>query len=89
MCVKISKKVSIFSKFSLLLIRIYQKSFSAAVGRQCRFYPTCSDYTAQAIIKYGFIKGWYLGIKRIIKCNPWGPHGFDPVPNNDKNKESK
>ena len=46
----------------------------------CRFYPTCSEYTKQAIIKYGIIKGLWLGIKRISKCHPLNPGGYDPLP---------
>lgn len=74
------KKISILSKISLILIRAYQNSFSALIGRNCRFAPTCSDYAIQAINKHGFFIGWYLAIIRIAKCNPWGPHGHDPVP---------
>tara|TARA_Y100000588_G_C13982326_1_gene807764 strand:+ start:649 stop:906 length:258 start_codon:yes stop_codon:yes gene_type:complete len=76
------KKISIFSKISLILIRAYQKSFSALIGRNCRFSPSCSDYALIAIKKHGFIKGWILAVIRIVKCNPWGPHGHDPVPEN-------
>lgn len=86
------KKISIFSKISLILIKGYQHSFSALVGRNCRFSPTCSDYAIIAINKHGFFKGWALAIARIAKCNPWGPHGHDPVPEQfccDKVKKSK
>jgi len=48
----------------------------------CRFVPTCSEYMKQAIIKYGSFKGLYLGIKRIIRCHPFGKYGYDPVPEN-------
>jgi putative membrane protein insertion efficiency factor len=82
------KKISIFSKISLILIYAYQKSFSALIGRNCRFAPTCSDYAIQAIKQHGFFKGWYLAIHRIIRCNPWGGCGFDPVPEpKNKNKQ--
>ncbi|HAG52792.1 MAG TPA: membrane protein insertion efficiency factor YidD [Alphaproteobacteria bacterium] len=82
------KNISILSKISLILIRVYQKSFSALIGRSCRFAPTCSDYALIAIKRYGFFKGWYLALIRIAKCNPWGPHGHDPVPKNKKHKEN-
>lgn len=80
------KKISIFAKISLILIKLYQKSFSAILGRQCRFYPTCSDYTIESITVYGFFKGWLLAVKRILKCNPWGPSGYDPVPKTENKK---
>ena len=57
--------------FGIFLIEIYQKYISGLFGRKCRFYPTCSEYTKQAIDKYGIIKGSLKGIKRILKCNPF------------------
>ena len=63
----------------LNLIELYQK-FSALTPPRCRFYPTCSEYTKQAIIKYGIIKGGWLGIRRIVKCHPFNDGGYDPVP---------
>ncbi len=66
-------------KFLIILINIYQK-ISKLKPPVCRFYPTCSEYTKQAIIKYGVIKGIYLGIKRILKCHPFHPGGYDPLP---------
>ena len=66
-------------KFVLFLIGIYQK-ISIFTPRVCRFYPTCSEYTRQAIVKYGVMKGGWLGIKRICRCHPWNPGGNDPVP---------
>ncbi len=62
----------------LKLIEIYQK-ISRLTPPRCRFYPTCSEYTRQAIVKYGIIKGGYLGIKRILKCHPFHPGGYDPL----------
>lgn len=53
----------------------------------CRFQPTCSQYTMEAIIKYGSIRGCYMGLKRIIRCHPGGSSGYDPVPNSIKNKK--
>ena len=66
-------------RISIKLIELYQ-SIPGNWHYNCRFYPTCSEYTKEAINKYGFIKGWFLGIKRIIKCNPFGGSGYDPVP---------
>lgn len=61
------------------LINIYQKKISPIFGRHCRYYPTCSEYTKQAIEKYGIFKGTFYGIKRIIKCNPFSKGGYDPL----------
>ncbi|MCP4355185.1 MAG: membrane protein insertion efficiency factor YidD [Proteobacteria bacterium] len=83
------KKISIFSKISLILIKIYQKSLSGLIGRNCRFYPSCSDYAIQAILEYGFFKGWWLATKRIAKCNPWGPSGFDPLKKKQQSKDKE
>ena len=64
----------------LLFIRGYQYLISPILGASCRYTPTCSNYGAQAIQKYGPFKGGWLTIKRIARCNPWGGHGHDPVP---------
>jgi putative membrane protein insertion efficiency factor len=64
----------------LVLIRCYKYAISPMLGQNCRFFPSCSDYAAQAIDRYGAYKGAYLGLKRIIRCHPWNPGGFDPVP---------
>jgi len=63
----------------LFLISVYQK-ISKLTPSVCRFYPTCSEYTKQAIIKYGVFKGSWLGLKRICRCHPKNPGGYDPVP---------
>lgn len=64
----------------LALIRFYQRFISPLLGSNCRYYPTCSHYTYQAIEKYGVAKGGWMGIRRIARCHPWSPGGFDPVP---------
>lgn len=64
----------------LALIRFYKRFISPALPSACRFEPTCSVYTYQAIDKYGVIKGGWLGIKRIARCHPLNPGGYDPVP---------
>lgn len=64
---------------SLKLIDLYQK-IPGPWHDACRHIPTCSNYAKEAIEEYGFIKGWNLTIKRIIKCNPLGTYGYDPVP---------
>lgn len=66
-------------KIFLLLIRFYQLAISPYLGNNCRFYPTCSVYSYQAIEKYGIIKGLFLSFKRILKCNPFHPGGYDPL----------
>lgn len=67
-------------KICLALIRLYQVGISPYLGHHCRFIPTCSEYTYQAIVKYGPLKGTYLGIRRILKCHPFHKGGYDPVP---------
>ncbi|HEY8690938.1 MAG: membrane protein insertion efficiency factor YidD [Ginsengibacter sp.] len=64
----------------ILLIKLYQLIISPWLGPQCRFTPTCSQYGIEAFKKYGPIKGLWLTVKRIARCNPWGGHGHDPVP---------
>jgi putative membrane protein insertion efficiency factor len=64
----------------IALIKIYQWVISPWLGPQCRFTPTCSNYALQAFQKYGLFKGFWLSIKRISRCHPWGGHGEDPVP---------
>ena len=67
-------------KYILLsLINIYQ-SIPGPWHDMCRHTPSCSNYMKDAIIEYGSVKGTYLGIKRILRCNPWGTSGYDPVP---------
>ncbi len=62
------------------LIRVYQYAISPLLGRSCRYVPSCSEYTAEAVGKYGVVKGGWLGAKRICRCHPWHPGGYDPVP---------
>lgn len=64
----------------LLPIWIYQKAISPYTPPSCRFTPTCSEYARQALLKHGPIKGLWLAIRRILRCNPWGGSGYDPVP---------
>jgi len=61
-------------------IRFYQRVVSAYLPPSCRFTPTCSEYTAQAVTKYGMARGLYLGARRILRCHPFNPGGYDPVP---------
>lgn len=69
-------------KILLKIIEFYQKNISLWLQSKninCKFYPTCSEYTKQAINKYGSVKGSFLGIKRILKCNPFSKGGYDPL----------
>ena len=64
----------------LALIRLYQKTLSPVFGNACRFYPSCSAYTAEAVSKYGVMKGLWLGGRRLLRCHPFHEGGIDPVP---------
>lgn len=65
----------------LLPIRLYQETFSKTLpANTCLYYPTCSHYTYQAIYKYGALKGGWMGFLRVLRCNPFGKGGYDPVP---------
>ena len=68
-----------FKEISISLINFYQKYISGLFGKKCRFYPSCSEYTKQAIDKYGIIKGSFKGLKRILKCNPFCKGGVDQL----------
>lgn len=65
---------------SLFLIRCYQLFISPLLGPRCRFYPSCSQYTAEAIRRHGFWRGGWIGLRRLVRCHPLNPGGYDPVP---------
>jgi len=67
-------------QIALLLIRLYQKTISRMLPPSCRFTPSCSVYGYQAIEKYGFVKGGWMALRRIGRCHPFHPGGYDPVP---------
>lgn len=71
------------TKILIFILNLYKKYFSKPLsqvfGNACRFTPTCSEYTIEALEKYGFLKGISMGLKRVGRCHPWGGYGFDPV----------
>ena len=67
-------------RFFLWLIRFYQRNISANTPPRCKFYPTCSHYTYTAVERFGVVRGTAMGAWRILRCNPWNPGGYDPVP---------
>ncbi|MBQ7612962.1 MAG: membrane protein insertion efficiency factor YidD [Spirochaetaceae bacterium] len=71
----------ILVRFFCTCIRVYQKTLSPLLGQnKCRFYPTCSNYALESLKKYGILKGMWLALKRILRCNPFCKGGYDPVP---------
>lgn len=74
------KLLKILSYPFIWLIKVYQFGISPLLGPKCRFTPTCSQYTVEALKKHGLLKGGWLSIKRILRCRPGGGSGYDPVP---------
>jgi putative membrane protein insertion efficiency factor len=74
------KLLQVLSWPFILLIKVYQYVISPAIGPKCRFTPTCSQYSIEALKKHGILKGSWLSLKRISKCHPGGASGYDPVP---------
>lgn len=70
----------ILKKIAILFVKFYQAAISPLLPNSCRYTPTCSQYAIEAINKYGALKGSWMGLKRILRCHPWGGHGYDPVP---------
>jgi putative membrane protein insertion efficiency factor len=64
----------------LALIRVYQYLFRPLLGANCRFFPSCSDYAQEALVRHGAAKGSWLALRRILRCHPYHPGGYDPVP---------
>jgi putative membrane protein insertion efficiency factor len=78
--VQTKSRQGLIARMMLGLIRIYQLTLSYFFGRTCRHLPTCSSYTMEAIERHGAWAGFWLGLFRVARCNPWGTSGFDPVP---------
>lgn len=74
------KKRNIIQNILIVMVRIYQLAISPYIGAHCRYTPTCSAYFIEAVEKYGALKGSWLGIRRILRCHPGRPGGYDPVP---------
>jgi putative membrane protein insertion efficiency factor len=74
------KKRNIIQRFLILMVRAYQLAISPYIGAHRRYTPTCSAYFIEAVEKYGALKGSWLGIRRILRCHPGHPGGYDPVP---------
>lgn len=70
----------------IFLVRVYQTIISPLTPATCRYQPTCSHYTVEALQKHGLLRGGKLALKRIFSCHPWGGSGYDPVPDK-KNKD--
>ena len=71
--------MSILTKILIKLIKIYKYFLSPMIGHSCRYLPTCSEYSMEALRTHGLIKGIFISLKRILSCHPWGNGGYDPV----------
>ena len=74
-------------KLIIRIIRFYQKKISPLFGPRCRYYPTCSQYAVEAVERFGAFKGSILAVLRLLRCNPFFPGGYDPVPEKKKRKK--
>ncbi|GIW42464.1 MAG: putative membrane protein insertion efficiency factor [Candidatus Binatia bacterium] len=68
------------ARFLAGAVRFYQRALSPLVGPACRFYPSCSEYAVEALLRHGAARGTMLSVRRILRCHPWNPGGWDPVP---------
>ncbi len=73
-------KKNIIQRSLIFMVRVYQLAISPYIGAHCRYTPTCSAYFIEAVEKYGALKGGWMGIRRILRCHPGHPGGYDPVP---------
>jgi putative membrane protein insertion efficiency factor/ribonuclease P protein component len=68
------------ARMSVALIGLYRRTLSPILGAHCRYYPSCSQYAIDALGQYGLLRGWAMAVRRILRCHPWAPGGYDPVP---------
>jgi len=68
------------SRLAIIMVRFYQFFMSPLLGANCRYYPSCSHYAVDALRKYGFFRGTWLSLRRLLRCHPFHPGGYDPVP---------
>ncbi|PIR32080.1 MAG: membrane protein insertion efficiency factor YidD [Alphaproteobacteria bacterium CG11_big_fil_rev_8_21_14_0_20_44_7] len=80
MCAQKNRRAEILKKIATTILRFYKYIISPFLGYNCRFHPSCSEYTEEAINKHGVLKGGWLGFKRICRCHPFGKSGIDNVP---------
>ena len=80
--------MNIFTLILIKLIRGYKFLISPLMGDSCRYLPTCSEYSIEALKEFGFIKGVYFSVKRILSCHPWSKGGFDPIKKETKVKSN-
>ena len=71
--------MNILNKTIIKIIKLYKYLISPLIGDNCRYFPSCSDYSVDALKSFNFLKAFYLIFKRILSCNPWGKGGFDPI----------
>ena len=79
-------KNKIFIYPLIFIIKIYQFILSPLIGQNCRYLPTCSEYAIESLKLHGLLRGSFFAIRRILKCHPFGGHGFDPIPKRKQNK---
>lgn len=84
--IAVSRPASLASRPLILLVRLYQVTLGLVMGGHCRFHPSCSNYAIEALRVHGALRGSWLTLRRILRCHPFGGHGFDPVP---ESKESR
>jgi putative membrane protein insertion efficiency factor len=76
----LSSFVALTRELVVLPVRFYQYCISPLLPAACRFYPSCSNYVLQAVLRHGIVRGGWLGLRRLARCHPWSPGGYDPVP---------